>query len=217
MLGLGSSRARPGEDWLLVGHALAIGREQAKQQAKTNKARGKAYSTQFHHWLQLNEFEDLGKSDRAHLLKIMDALPRLEEWREILTPAQRASWNHPHTVWRAFTCPTRGYAAKVNQQIVIPRPPAKPTEQEGEAVGQHGVGHWIVEANKSVGRARDFREFSGEVTEALMTAIREASDAWALTLDDFSERLRNQTESLQTAAPTKVETSAAAPAVKQAA
>jgi hypothetical protein len=100
------------EDWKAVGAALLVGRQEAMRKAQTNKPTGKAYTTAFSNWLQINQFDDLDKSDRAKLLSIMERLDEVEAYRASLSPAERMRWNHPNSVWRAFTCPDRGNRGK---------------------------------------------------------------------------------------------------------
>ena len=96
-------------DWKLVGTALLAGRQHAIEVAKTDT--GKRYSDAFHFWLQTRGFDKIHKTDRAKLLQIMDDLERFEKWLDTKTENERASWNHPSTVWRISRCKTRGIKA----------------------------------------------------------------------------------------------------------
>jgi hypothetical protein len=87
-------------DWKLIGAALMAGRRRAMEAAKTNKPVGKRYNEAFNFWMQTRGFDEIDKSDRAKLLLIMTDLDRIEKWLAGKTEAERASWNHPSTVWR---------------------------------------------------------------------------------------------------------------------
>ena len=89
-------------DWLAVGEALQVGRELAMYQAGTNEPSGKGYSQAFSRWLVANKLDDMDKSDRAKLFKVMDNLAAIEQWRAKLTLSERLKLNHPVTVLRNY-------------------------------------------------------------------------------------------------------------------
>jgi hypothetical protein len=89
-------------DWLAVGDALLIGRGLAMYQAGTNRPSGKGYSQEFGRWLSKNKLDDMDKSDRAKLFKVMDNLAAIEQWRATLTLTERLKLNHPVTVLRNY-------------------------------------------------------------------------------------------------------------------
>lgn len=172
------------EDWLAIGEALMVGRQQAMAEANTNRPAGKGYNQQFHHWLQIHGFDDIDGSDRSKLMWLIDRRDEVEEWRAEMTPGQRAAWNHPSTVARVAKCAERGL------------PSVKKTSTSGGSKAKGGskgknanwAGTWVVEANKSAGVARDARKFRGDVSPALIEAARSAAQAWSDTADRFEAR-----------------------------
>lgn len=96
------------DDWKLIGRALAVGRQEALTRANKARPVGQKYNKAFGDWLQMHGFDDIDKSDRAKLLQLIDNLKSVEEWRANLTEGQRARYNAPSTIWRAWDCPDRG-------------------------------------------------------------------------------------------------------------
>jgi hypothetical protein len=96
---------RDWSDWLLIGEALVIGRQEAIDKAKNNQ--GRLYNETFHNWIQHAGFADLDKGDRGKLLNIMDDLDNVEAWRATLEQSERLRLNHPSAVWRRLKCKDR--------------------------------------------------------------------------------------------------------------
>ena len=101
-------------DWLAVGKAILIGREECKQQcglADTNLPAGswgRAYNRAFGEWLAKEKL-DLDKGNSSRLLEVMDNLPAIEAWLMTLTLPERRRLNHPSIVlrkWKVATQPT---------------------------------------------------------------------------------------------------------------
>jgi hypothetical protein len=93
-------------DWMAIGQALSIGREDAMAAAGTNAPVGSRYNVEFGNWLVRHKFDDIDKGDRSRLFDIMANLPAIEEWRHGLPQNQRLKFNHPSTVlrrWKAAT------------------------------------------------------------------------------------------------------------------
>jgi hypothetical protein len=93
-------------DWMAIGQALSIGREDAMAAAGTNAPSGSRYNVEFGNWLVRHKFDDIDKGDRSRLFDVMANLPAIEEWRHALPQNQRLKFNHPNTVlrrWRADT------------------------------------------------------------------------------------------------------------------
>ncbi len=86
-------------DWYMVGEALAAGRELAMRGAETNRPEGSAYNQLFGEWLVRYGLQNIDKSDRAKLLKIVEQ-PEILEWRQSLPQNERMKLNHPSSVWR---------------------------------------------------------------------------------------------------------------------
>jgi hypothetical protein len=89
-------------DWLTVGEALRIGREEAMRRAGVNRPEGKGYNMAFGKWLADYKLDDMDKADRSRLFNVMDEIGRIEEWRKTLTTTERLRLNHPSTVWRKW-------------------------------------------------------------------------------------------------------------------
>jgi hypothetical protein len=94
-------------DWLDVGRAHVIGRQEAMRLAHVNEPSGHRYKEHFGAWLKKVGFADLDKSDRARLFTVMDNLPAIERWRAALGATERMKLNHPSTVLRKWQVATR--------------------------------------------------------------------------------------------------------------
>ena len=98
-------------DWLAVGEAILIGREECKEACGLKDTNlppghwGSAYSRMFGEWLEKEKL-DFDKGDRSRLLDVMDRLPAIESWRNTLTRTERMRLNHPSTVWRKWKAAT---------------------------------------------------------------------------------------------------------------
>ena len=90
------------EDWLKVGDALQIGREQAMREAGVNQPMGRGYNEIFGAWLVKNKLDDMDKGDRSRLFAAMDNRAAIEAWRQGLTLSERLRLNHPN----AWSCAT---------------------------------------------------------------------------------------------------------------
>jgi len=91
--------------WLDVGEAIILLRQEAMDEAKTNKPEGGAYNRIFGKKLR-DEKLDFDKGDRSRLMDVMDNRPAIEEWRAQLTATERRRLNHPSTVWRRWKAAT---------------------------------------------------------------------------------------------------------------
>jgi hypothetical protein len=97
-------------DWLAIGEALQIGRQDAMAAAGTNQPAGSKYNAVFGEWLARHQFDDIDKSDRSRLMEVMDNLAAVNVWRETLTQTARLRYNHPNTVlrkWKATVAPKK--------------------------------------------------------------------------------------------------------------
>ena len=95
-------------DWLAIGEALAIGRQDAMGAAATNQPIGAAYNIAFGKWIARYGFDEIDKGDRHRLLEVMEHRAEIEAWRSTLTSTERLRVNHPSTVlrkWKAATQP----------------------------------------------------------------------------------------------------------------
>ncbi len=183
--------SRDWADWVLVGAALRVGRDEAMAKARTNKPSGKNYNTAFHHWLQLNDFADLDGSDRGKLLQIIDHLEAVEAWRATLTEAERLRWNHPSSVWRAYECPNRGNRGRATEpHDAFPLAPAQPADGDNEVEEDDKVtaGRLMMWARKVLGAVSDAQNLA-EIDAGLADTVREAAVALTELADNFDQRL----------------------------
>jgi len=72
------------EDWIAVGKAHVLGRQEAMRLAHVNEPHGHQYKKAFGAWLQRYGFQNMDKGDRARLFMIMENLPAIERWRTSL-------------------------------------------------------------------------------------------------------------------------------------
>jgi hypothetical protein len=95
------------EDWIAIGKAFQVGRTKCMQAAQTNEPTGKRYSREMEKWLEAHGFGDIDKADRSNLLKCVENLPAIKQWRSTLTKNERFKFNHPTTVWRRWKAKTQ--------------------------------------------------------------------------------------------------------------
>ena len=94
-------------DWMTLGEGLLAGRVWAMRQARCNTPEGKGYVVAFSEWLHRYKLDDMDKSDRAKLLKLMEERLAVEEWRNTLPEPERRNLNNPTGVWRKWHATTR--------------------------------------------------------------------------------------------------------------
>jgi hypothetical protein len=110
-------------DWMSVGEALVAGRGMARRGAGVNKPEGRGYNELFSQWLIHYGLQEIDKSDRAKLFKVMDRRSEIEEYRLSLSLPERCRLNHPTTVLRHWTSATK---------VTKPRPPKVSVDQEND-------------------------------------------------------------------------------------
>jgi hypothetical protein len=172
------------EKWKEVGAAAMVGRRHAMALAKTSKPAGKRYNEAFGFWVKTRGFDEIDPADLTKLLSLMGNLEQIEKWLAGKTDAQRASWNHPSTIWRVSRCKDRGIEAD-NQKRETPTPnpkdlppPAEEFSEENETLAwQRGLEY---RARKAIHEA----DLGGlwirpEPPDAgLVTVVRLAAKAW---------------------------------------
>jgi hypothetical protein len=88
-------------DWTLeIGPALMKARAEAMAIAETNRPIGKGYNTVMSGLLEAYEVNDMSETARAHILKVMENLAAVEEWRA--KQPDPDDLNHPSRVWAKF-------------------------------------------------------------------------------------------------------------------
>jgi hypothetical protein len=91
-------------DWMAIGNALLIGRQDAVAAAETNH--GSRYNSEFDSWLARYHFDDIDQGDRSRLIEVINNLSAIEAWRATLTRTARLRLSHPSSVlrkWKAAT------------------------------------------------------------------------------------------------------------------
>jgi hypothetical protein len=90
--------------WLAVADCLSALREQAMEEAHTNRPQGPPYRRAFKAIIEQQEPWAVAINDtvRAHCYWLVDNLPAVQSWRETLAFEQRDKWNHPTTVKRNY-------------------------------------------------------------------------------------------------------------------
>jgi hypothetical protein len=99
---------RDWQDWVAVGKALLVGRDEAMSEAKAKKPSGRKYSALFDVWLQRHDFDDINANDRSQLMRLVEQLADVEAWRASLSDAVRVNLNSPSAVWRAWKAENGG-------------------------------------------------------------------------------------------------------------
>lgn len=89
-------------DWMTVGEALTVAREEAINRSRSNTAMGSAYNKAFGIILVRIGLDDMDKGDRSRLFQCLEYREDIEGWRKTLTTTERLSLNHPSSVWRKF-------------------------------------------------------------------------------------------------------------------
>ena len=123
-------------DWLTVGEALTAGRELAMHGANTNRPEGRAYNEQFSQWLVRYGLRDMDKSDRSKLLRIMEHLGEIQEWRQALPTDQPAQAQSSEHRLAALAEGDAGHQAEVDQEAEGCRPQGR---ERAAARGERGA------------------------------------------------------------------------------
>src|SRR5215217_7101911 len=93
-------------DWLVVGHALAIGKTEALRIAETNAAVGTRYNKAIAIWLTANDLDGVTATERFRVAQCIENLPAIESWLATLPEAKKRRLNYPSAVlarWRRDT------------------------------------------------------------------------------------------------------------------
>ena len=93
-----------------IGPWLLKAREEAMMLAVTNQPIGSSYSKAMSEILEAYELDDINETARANLLRIMENLPAVEEWR--MLQDNGTELNNPSTVWRKYQHSSKQQDAK---------------------------------------------------------------------------------------------------------
>jgi hypothetical protein len=100
------------DDWMAIGDALLIGRQDAMVAAKTKQPIGSRYNSKFGRWLARHHFDNIDKGDRRRLIEVIENRPAIEAWRETLTQTVRLRLSHPSSVLQKWKAGTEGKEPK---------------------------------------------------------------------------------------------------------
>jgi hypothetical protein len=100
------------DDWMAIGDALLIGRQDAMAAAKTKQPIGSHYNSKFGRWLARHHFDNIDKGDRRRLIEVIENRPAIEAWRETLTQTVRLRLSHPSSVLQKWKAGTEGKEPK---------------------------------------------------------------------------------------------------------
>jgi hypothetical protein len=98
-------------DWIAIGEAHMLLRQEAMSTAHTNQPIGSRYNADFGDLLRRHGFDDMDKADRARLFEVMEHRVAIEQWRATLPQTTRLRVNHPSTVLRRWKAATQVPAA----------------------------------------------------------------------------------------------------------
>lgn len=163
-----SDRSRASwQDWLVVGHAVVIGRSEAMQAANTSRPFGITYTRAIGAWLIQNGLGGIVAQERYRLTLCIENLAAIEGWMATLAPEKRLKLNHPNTVWWRWQDSTK----------------AATTTPKGKKIGSDRPIHWNTETIQRAAdaiRATCSRDYVLMARVALKAAIRDESDLRAL-------------------------------------
>jgi len=122
-----TGQVRLWSDWtLVVGPGLIKARAEAMWIAQTNVPMGRGYNTAMSGLLAEYKLDDMGETSRAHLLKVMENLAAVEEWRA--KQKDPGDLNHPSRVWMKYQRSAKAQDEHVAEKVKRRRSAAKETE-----------------------------------------------------------------------------------------
>lgn len=152
-------------DWMTVGEALTEGRTFCMQKTGTNRPEGKAYNQLFSEYLVHYKLEDIDKSARAKLLKVMEHRSEIEAFRAIMTQAERMEINHPTVMLRKWQAATMVRKPKATEPDATPELEAH--IEELEAARESFTPAAAREAYRAYLRGLDPEDARAELAELL--------------------------------------------------
>jgi hypothetical protein len=161
---LKGSQSRTWSEWMTIGDGLLEGRRWAMLVANTNKPEGKGYTAAYSEWLNRWKVHDMGGSDRAKLLQLMEDRPAVEEWRSTLTNRERLNLNNPMVVWGKWRRATRVKKPKSRHANVS----ARELGRAQKIIEQQQARIKELEEELS-GKKEEIAQLRRELTAALMT------------------------------------------------
>jgi len=166
------SQKRLWSDWTMeIGPGLMKARAEAMSVADTNQPMGRGYNTAMADLLKEYQLDDMGETARAHMLKIMERLADVEEWRA--KQKNPSDLNHPSRVWTAY----QRHASKARDEQDREKRKTSPAK---ETEGQLAV---ALEENEQLKARID------ELSEELAGAREGVPVAGQLTVSDDVEAI----------------------------
>lgn len=86
------------DDWMIIGEALLIGRNEALRAAQTDRPQGRHYNEAFSNWLKEHKLDGIDKGARSRLLKCIEHREEIEIWRAAQPMSEKLKLNHPETI-----------------------------------------------------------------------------------------------------------------------
>jgi hypothetical protein len=90
------------EQYIVIGEAMVAARGEIMRKLGRNDPTGPAYQREFKAWLVEYRLADMDKAARARLIKLIDALPEVNEMLADWSDQDRRKRNHPNTIYRAL-------------------------------------------------------------------------------------------------------------------
>jgi hypothetical protein len=170
-------------DWILIGHALQIGRDQSMKAAGCNTPFGKKYTHAIGVWLIENGLDGIGQQVRWRLLQCMESLPAIERWRAGLDETRRNRIAHPDSIWMHFQRDAKGHTAKS---------PAQRASVQRNRSGKAFSGGYFPAVR-----------FSGDMIRRAAVAMRESwcNDTFKMAAIALQAAIRNQQDLLELLPP----------------
>lgn len=158
-------------DWRDVGLALKVGRDAAMSSTGAKSPHGKKYTSVFGAWMRANGFGDVSQQVRNSLMRCIEDLDAIEQWRAGLDEEQRRRYNHPDSVlmnFRRRAEPARGPTPR----RAIERRAPPPSASRGPGRGGRAV-HWNSDAIRRGAQA--YRECMSRDIFTIVRAVLEGA------------------------------------------
>jgi hypothetical protein len=158
-------------DWMAVARALAHGRAEAMQAAKSNIPMGTRYNRLFGEWLRKCGFDEIDGQQRYSALICLENLPAIETWRATLPEKKRDRLNHPNANLAHWRRATRAEPVRAPAKSANGHAGGRPVYFSQDMVRRAGI---------AIGESR-----SGDI----FTLARRALEAAIRSQDDIDELL----------------------------
>ena len=102
-------------NWLIIGRAFQSARTEAMYVADANQPGGRRYNVEMGRLLARYQLDAIGKTARAHLLRVINKLGDVEEWRS--RQSDPDDFNHPTSVWQRYSRSSKGQDQKDKKRL----------------------------------------------------------------------------------------------------